>query len=763
MTEDVMLNGTFQEKSFPALLAEIRKSGKTGILVAQKGKIVKRSFFLNGEPIASRSNIKKELLGEILCKRGKISRAQLDEVILESRKDSGDNFGQIITRKGILSQDELYANTKYQFISILFSLFAWEEGTYSFEEREAAGLVPPGLPRFHVKFSKLISEGVRQIRKEGLIDRILGRTDQVLKPTELSYRSEELSFQGADREVLEVLVDGITVQEVIDSVSLDPELTKKILYTLYNLGVVRLQVPVEPEKKEKAEEEKKETARQEAVSGEETQEEIPELDQASLASVMDDLMPEAAEGEESLEEGEAAETELPPDELDEELLPPQDEMEEEEAAEEVTELIDAAVDEAVGEAVDEPEAPAPDEEEVAAEPEAPAGDEEEAAAEEGLREEMEGEDEAVLVTSAADNDAGLEAEETTMQEDPEKAEEEEISDEAFAGEEETAAEGGEPQEEVLTPDQEAVLEEAVEKEAEGEATEVEDMSREEGSLPAGGPEKKKKKWPLLVGIPVVVLILLFGAMALFYAKKAKEIRTEKSAVAVPPEEQVETKTPEEIIHELAKNETTAGEAIPVPPEKAKSPAKSAPSASEKVVPEKQAVAVIPPVQEPPVDKTMPVKEASSPPSKPAPVKETPSGITADEEVPPPVSAMREPWENAYDAGLASFHDGNLESAFSNWSDVIRNAPNDAYSIQIELTSYLSYAARDIRASGPEEKVFIVESSLNKKPVYKVLCGIYSDKAAAEKAFRNLTPYLKAQNPYIIPVNRLKSRLEDFTS
>ncbi len=789
MTEDIMLNGTFQKKSFPTLLAEIRETGKTGILVAQKGQIVKRAFFQNGEPIASRSNIKKELLGEILCTRGKISRAQLDEVILESQKESGDSFGRIITQKGILSQGELYANTKYQFIAILFSLFAWEEGTYSIEEREAAGLVPPGLPRFHVKFSKLISEGIRQVRKEGFIDRALGRTDQVLKLTDVSYQSEELSFQGVDREVIDVLAEGMTVQEVIDSVSVDPDLAKKILYTLSNLGVLQIQGPVEPEAKEKEKEKEKgeKTAEEEAsatnVDG--VQEEIPQLDQTSLASVMDDLIPESAEGEEgplpSFDEEPIAETGLAPDEEEEELLPPQDGIEEDETAEDVSELIDAAVDEAAEAGAEEPaeteeleveeseveESTDGEEAELTASSEEEAAMEEESMVPEEEEEEPETErslgDETELAAPAAAEE-GSEEKETPEEEVLDVPSEEEVPEEEVASEVKTTKEEVEAEEDVLTPDQEAVLEEAVEKEAE-EAAETEEVSREDVPLPEEGGGKKKKKWPLLVGIPVIVLVLLFGAMALFYAQKAREIRTGQptASVPVPPAEQVEQKTPQEIINELAKNKAVAKEPVSAIPEEAKSPAKSTVTAE--TVPGKTVNAVPPvqkpPVNNPPVSKPAPGEKMPSPPES-VPVGEVPAGITAQEEVPPSVSVMKEPWENAYNAGLASFNDGNLESAFSNWADVIRNAPDDTYSIQIELTFYLNYAARDIREAGAKEKVFIVESSLNEKPVYKVLCGIYPGRPAAEAAFRDLTPYLKAQHPYVMSVSRLKAKLKDST-
>ncbi len=229
MTEELAWTGTFEEKTFPDLLLEIKHSGKTGVLLAEEGTVEKRIFFQNGEPVASRSNIRKDLLGEILCKRGKISRAQLDEAILESKKNTGDNFGQILIKKDFLTPKVLYSECKYQFISIFFTLFAWKKGSYTFQEQEASTLIPPDIPRFRVKFIKLFSEGVRLINDQDFIDRALGSTDMEVTPADLDIPLEDLSFRGDEKPILDAIGEGKTIQDITTSLTLDPFLAKKIL------------------------------------------------------------------------------------------------------------------------------------------------------------------------------------------------------------------------------------------------------------------------------------------------------------------------------------------------------------------------------------------------------------------------------------------------------------------------------------------------------------------------------------------------------
>jgi septal ring-binding cell division protein DamX len=54
----------------------------------------------------------------------------------------------------------------------------------------------------------------------------------------------------------------------------------------------------------------------------------------------------------------------------------------------------------------------------------------------------------------------------------------------------------------------------------------------------------------------------------------------------------------------------------------------------------------------------------------------------------------------------------------------------------------------------------VTTLLKDKAAYKVLCGIYEDRNKAEKALQNLSPYLKAQKPALVKVDRLKQKLVD---
>jgi septal ring-binding cell division protein DamX len=687
MAEELAWTGTFEEKTFPALLLEIRDSGKTGVLLAKEGEIDKRIFFQNGEPVASRSNVRKDLLGEILCRRDRISRAQLDETILESKKNRDDNFGQILIQKGFLTPKDLYSECKYQFVSILFTLFPWREGTYAFQEQEASTLIPKDLPRFRVKFTKLFSEGIRLIKDENFIDGILGNTDVNINLTGLDIPPEDLSFRGDELPVLDALSTSRSIEKLPAALTLDPFLVKKILYTLSSLGVVEIQSPVSGEEKETTK----------LMEGEE----LPAVSEESLSALMDDLMPEKGSKKT------AALAEETPDSSEEEVianegqsyefLPPQTETEED--LEDISEKIQFAVDEAKD----------------------------------------------TLEEEAPDKTA--QEEETVVgMEDIEEPEDEEGGPEWV--EEEVAAQIETNEDPSLPLEQEEILEQTVKKEAEEAAAVPEKKPK------AKTPQKKKRPFLLLASV-IMGAILIFGGMALFYFMKARESKTIVVAETEKEEfvtEMVEVKKPSEITQELIEEDIPAeGEESKPAGEEKKSETsdpeehavpEEAPPAADKETAEAESVAAVQKPSLPVEEKVLTEKVSPPPQEEPAPQKTAP------------------PWNGLYAKGLADFQEGNLKSAFKEWSEVIRSAPGSAYSIQVEITSNLDYAAKDIKEASPEEKVFVVQTIFDEKPAYKVLCGIYDNLPEARMALKKLSPYLKAQKPMVARLDRLKAKLTD---
>ena len=76
------LNGNLNTLSFPDLLQLISSSKKTGVLTLMRQAQRKEIYFREGNIVyATSSNTEEELIGNLLMRLGKLSQAELDQVI----------------------------------------------------------------------------------------------------------------------------------------------------------------------------------------------------------------------------------------------------------------------------------------------------------------------------------------------------------------------------------------------------------------------------------------------------------------------------------------------------------------------------------------------------------------------------------------------------------------------------------------------------------------------------------------------------------
>ncbi len=152
------VRGELTDVSFPELLHHLHGLRATGVLCLQSGQKKKWIQLREGFPVAVRSNLVAECLGNFLVRSGRISQAQAAESI--KRLGQGRLQGEILVAMDVMSEAQVTACLRAQAEEKLFEVFSWDAGDFHFE----MGKHLPRANTLGVKRSpaNLILHGVRR-------------------------------------------------------------------------------------------------------------------------------------------------------------------------------------------------------------------------------------------------------------------------------------------------------------------------------------------------------------------------------------------------------------------------------------------------------------------------------------------------------------------------------------------------------------------------------------------------------------------------
>lgn len=128
------LRGDVAIFSLPDLLQHLCTNQKTGTLLIVQG-VMHKSIFLSpeGMRLMATSTRKTSSLGEILIRTRKITRTQLDALLVEQQK-SGKRLGELVSRQGAVTKTDIETALREQAQEEIYDLFSWMEAKFEFKE-----------------------------------------------------------------------------------------------------------------------------------------------------------------------------------------------------------------------------------------------------------------------------------------------------------------------------------------------------------------------------------------------------------------------------------------------------------------------------------------------------------------------------------------------------------------------------------------------------------------------------------------------------
>jgi len=125
------LTGDFATMPLPDLLQWLAISQKTGILLLQRGEVIKEIYFRIGKIISSASNDPREYFGQFLLAYGKISEEHLLRVF-RRQGETGIKLGRLLVMEGLLEEEEVQRFLRIKAEETVYDLFLWSDGTFKF-------------------------------------------------------------------------------------------------------------------------------------------------------------------------------------------------------------------------------------------------------------------------------------------------------------------------------------------------------------------------------------------------------------------------------------------------------------------------------------------------------------------------------------------------------------------------------------------------------------------------------------------------------
>jgi len=184
--------------NLPSLITAFYIAQETGELGVQRGKAKKVIYFEKGQPVHARSNLISDRFGQFLVRVGKIKVPDLESALAASQRQK-KRIAEVLVEQGFLQPTERPYLLGQQIKAIIYSLFAWEEGTYVLNRSGRAAAEPIKLD---VHPATLIRRGIKKLYKPQRLHSLLKAQDRLVPSMQPAYQLHEIELDEWEARLL---------------------------------------------------------------------------------------------------------------------------------------------------------------------------------------------------------------------------------------------------------------------------------------------------------------------------------------------------------------------------------------------------------------------------------------------------------------------------------------------------------------------------------------------------------------------------------
>jgi tetratricopeptide (TPR) repeat protein len=236
------LTGDFGTMPLPDLLQWLAISQKSGILLLQRGDVVKEIYFRQGKIVASASNDPREYFGQFLLSYGKITERDL--VSAFSRQgETGIRLGRILVMDGILQEDEVQRFLRIKAEETIYDLFLWEQGAFKFYNDAPA---QDGHVAIEMDVTSILMEGTRRADEWARIRRVFPTSAAVIRINAEGLTRAILADPLYNR-MIQLMETPRRISDLCLMFHASDFAVNRTLYDMYRMGIVEVvDVPAPP-------------------------------------------------------------------------------------------------------------------------------------------------------------------------------------------------------------------------------------------------------------------------------------------------------------------------------------------------------------------------------------------------------------------------------------------------------------------------------------------------------------------------------------
>jgi uncharacterized protein DUF4388 len=229
-----MREGEIRSTTIPNLFHEFSEARATGFLTLSDGDVKKSVQFGEGHVLFASSNQRDDRFSQFLLKSGAISLKSLMRA-LEVMIVTKDRLGEVMVRFKMLTNEDVEKWIRIQVREIVYSIFQWTRGHYSFESRTpSAETIVIGAPSDVMLFEavKRIESWVRVYEEVG------GLSTEYRTTRDMPKITRDLPLSPEEKEILRMCDAPTSLEEICEASTLHDYDVCRSMWALLILGAL---------------------------------------------------------------------------------------------------------------------------------------------------------------------------------------------------------------------------------------------------------------------------------------------------------------------------------------------------------------------------------------------------------------------------------------------------------------------------------------------------------------------------------------------